>query len=507
MKYRKSKVVFKNYHHNQNLLLPPSLEELIEPNHPVRVVNQVIDSINAGPLLDRYKGGGTSSYHPRMLLKVLVYSYMCNNYSSRKMESALKENIHFMWLSGMSRPDHNTLNRFRSERLKDVLKEIFAQVVMLLVGSGHVSLKEVYTDGTKIEANANRYTFVWGNAIKTNKKKMAVQLEELWNYTQRVATEELKDSAPIEFTEIDSQKIKDTIETIDKALEGKKVDKKIKQKVGYARRHWPANLDKYDKQEALMGKRNSMSKTDSDATFMRMKEDHMKNGQLKPGYNVQISTHNQFIVNYSHHQNPTDTTTLPSHLEQFEKLYGQLPQKVTADAGYGSEENYTFLEQHSIEAFIKYNTFDKNQHKPNQKLTDNLHYNKEQDCYYCPMGQRMARIGTRKRITENGFNQQYARYQAINCKGCPLRSLCNNSKGNKILEINHNLERLKAKATQKLTSEEGLYHRRKRPADVEPVFGNIKYNKGYKRFLMRGLLKTEIETGLLAIVHNIAKVA
>jgi len=507
MKNRKSKVVFKNYNHNQYLLLPPSLEELIEPNHPVRVVNQVIDSINAGPLLDKYKGGGTSSYHPRMLLKVLVYSYMCNNYSSRKMESALKENIHFMWLSGMSRPDHNTLNRFRSERLKDVLKEIFAQVVMLLVESGHVSLKEVYTDGTKIEANANRYTFVWGNAIKTNKKKMAVQLEELWNYTQSVASEELKDSAPIEFTEIDSQKIKDTIETIDKALEGKKVDKKIKQKVGYARGHWPANLDKYDKQEELLGKRNSMSKTDSDATFMRMKEDHMKNGQLKPGYNVQISTHNQFIVNYSHHQNPTDTTTLPSHLEQFEKLYGQLPQKVVADAGYGSEENYTFLEQHSIEAFIKYNTFDKNQYKPNHKLTDNLHYNKEQDCYYCSMGQRMARIGTRKRVTENGFNQQYARYQAINCKECPLRSLCNNSKGNKILEINHNLEKLKAKATQKLTSEEGLYHRRKRPADVEPVFGNIKNNKGYKRFLMRGLFKTEIETGLLAIVHNIAKVA
>lgn len=507
MKNRRSKVVFKNYNHNQNLLLPPSLEELIEVSHPVRIVNQVIDNIHAGPLLDKYKGGGTSSYHPRMLLKVLVYSYMCNNYSSRKMESALKENIHFMWLSGMSRPDHNTLNRFRSERLKDVLKEIFAQVVMLLVESGHVSLKEVYTDGTKIEANANRYTFVWGNAIKTNKKKMVAQLEELWNYTQSVAAEELKDSAPVEFAEIDSQKIKDTIETIDKALEGKKVDKKIKQKVSYARRHWPESLDKYSKQEELLGKRNSMSKTDSDATFMRMKEDHMKNGQLKPGYNVQISTHNQFIVNYSHHQNPTDTTTLPSHLKQFKKLYGQLPQKVTADAGYGSEENYTFLEEHSIEAFIKYSTFDKDQYKPNRKLTDNLHYNKEQDCYYCPMGQRMARIGTRQRITENGFNQQYARYQAINCNGCPLRSLCNNTKENKILEINHNLERLKAKAIQKLTSQEGIYHRRKRAADVEPVFGNIKNNKGYKRFLMRGLLKTEIETGLLAIVHNIAKVA
>ena len=152
-------VVFKDYNQNQLILLPPSLDELIEPNHPVRVVNQIIDRIDADTLLHQYKGGGSSSYHPRMLLKVLVYSYLCKIYSSRKMEFAIEENIHFMWLSGMNRPDHNTLNRFRSERLKDVLKEIFTQVVLLLFESGHESLQEIYVDSTKIESRANRYTF------------------------------------------------------------------------------------------------------------------------------------------------------------------------------------------------------------------------------------------------------------------------------------------------------------------------------------------------------------
>lgn len=228
MKSRRNRVVFKDYNQNQSMLLPPSLEELIEPNHPVRVVNQVINTIDADSLLHQYKGGGTSSYHPRMLLKVLIYSYLCNIFSSRKMEFALKENIHFMWLSGMSRPDHNTLNRFRSERLKDVLKEIFAQVVLLLVESGHVSLHEVYVDGTKIESRANRYTFVWGNAIKTSKVRMAEQLKSLWEYTQLVAKEELQNTETTDFAEIGAEKVQQTIAAIDQALKGKEVDPEVK---------------------------------------------------------------------------------------------------------------------------------------------------------------------------------------------------------------------------------------------------------------------------------------
>ena len=224
----RSKVVFKNYTPNQVMMLPPSLEELITENHPVRIVNQVIDRINIDPLLKKFKGGGTSSYHPRMLLKVLVYGYLNNTYSSRRMEAALKENIHFMWLGGMNKPDHNTINRFRSERLKDVLKTVFGKVVEMLVEAGHLSLKEVFTDGTKIEAQANRYTFVWGNAIKASKAKMEEQLRELWAYAERVAAEELKDEAPESFAPVSSAQVKETIEKIDRALEGKSISRKVK---------------------------------------------------------------------------------------------------------------------------------------------------------------------------------------------------------------------------------------------------------------------------------------
>jgi transposase len=505
MKHYRSRAVFKAYTQNQMMLLPPSLEELIEVNHPVRVVSQVIDRIDVELLLKQYKGGGTSSYSPRMLLKVLVYSYLNNLYSSRKMEAALKENINFMWLSGMNKPDHNTLNRFRSQRLKDVLKEIFAQVVLLLVESGHISLQEIYTDGTKIEANANRYTFVWGKSIRNNKDKIAAQLKELWDYTQEVASEELKDNSSVEFSEIDAEKVKRTIVQIDKALKDKEVSPEVKKKLNYARKQWPERLEKYADQEEKLGKRNSYSKTDPDATFMRMKEDHLQNGQLKAGYNVQISTNNQFIVNYSHHQNPADTTTLPKHIEQFRQLYNQLPHAIIADAGYGSEENYTKIKELGIDPFIKYNCFDRDQSKGLKTPYNDLFYEKAKDCYYCPIGKRIERIGNIKRITENGFVGHYARYQSDNCGNCPLSDQCPIGKKKGTMDVNHNLNLLKSQATELLNSEKGNYYRRKRGIDVEPVFGNIKQNKGFRRFLLKGLSKTEVETGLLAMAHNLSK--
>jgi len=235
----------------------------------------------------------------------------------------------FVW---MVTPDHNTINRFRGERLKNVLRNIFTQVVELLAQEGLLSIKELYTDGTRIEANANRYTFVWGNAIKTNKEKIKKQLNELCQYAEKVAAEEMNDTDPSGFDKIDAEKVEQTINRINEALKGKEVDSKVKQKLNYAKKNWPANLKKYEEQEKIMGEeRSSYSKTDTDATFMRMKEDHMKNGQLKPAYNVQISTNKQFIASYSIHQKTTDTTTLIPHLEQHEKEFNEKPEVVTAD--------------------------------------------------------------------------------------------------------------------------------------------------------------------------------
>lgn len=505
---------FQNYNQQQNWLFPPSIEQLIPQDHPVRIVNGIVEQLDLKLLIAEYSKEGKPSYHPKMMLKIMIYAYMDNTYSSRKIEKAMRENINYMWLSAQQVADHNTIARFRSRKLKTIFKDIFKQVVLLLADEGLLTLKEVFTDGTKIESVAGRYTFVWGKAIQTRKQKMAEQLENMWNYAQSVADEEDKDPTPPDFKILDKETIKKTAAKINKIIKGNpKASSKAKAKARYIEKNFGSNLDKYEKQQELLAGRNSYSKTDPDATFMRMKEDHMLNGQLKPGYNIQVSSQSQFIVHYTIHQQTNDIHTLKPHLLSYEYLYESLPENLTADAGYGSEENYDFLEQKQIEGYVKYNTFDKEEKtyklkskKHLQEFKSNqLYYNADQDHFICPMGQRMNKIGQRKRITKSGYHQTYSIYQAQNCNGCPLRSACHKSKSERRIERNHNLERHKEIMRRRLTSEPGEKRRKRRTADVEPVFSHIKSNRNFKRFTHRGIKKVELEFGLHAIAHNIRK--
>lgn len=502
--------MFKSYTTNDNLLLPPTLGDCIEKNDPVRVINRIIESVDLKALYERYPGGGCPAYHPRMMLKLLVYAYMRNIYSSRRIEEFGRNDIRFMWLIGTNCPDHNTINRFRNGHLKDTLRNIFTQVVQFMVCEKLVSLDTTYTDGTKIESAANRYTFVWGKAMQTSIGRIADQINELWAYAESVTKQELMDTAPVTYQDVTPEKVVELVERIEQALDGVEADKKVIQKLHYAKKNWPQTLQKYDEQEKILDGRNSYSKTDRDATFMRMKEDHMLNGQLKPAYNVQISTNGQFITNYTIHQSSTDTGTYKQHMETFKEMYGTYPDTVVADAGYGSEENYVYAREKGMETFIKYNYFHKEQSK-NWKndpfLSSNFHYNLQKNCFYCPMGQTMRHIGDRKQKTTSGFEQTTSRYQAQNCQGCPLRGSCHQSVGDRIIEVNHNLKKLRDREREKLMSEEGLRHRSQRPQDVEATFGNLKSNKGFKRFHLRGIINVETEFGLLAMAHNLAKIA
>ena len=502
---------FKPYDQSQQYLLPPSLEDMIKENHPVRVVNNIIDKIDLGPLEAQYKGGGTSSYNPKMLLKVIVYGYLRNVYSSRKLEEMTNENIHMMWISGMNKPDHNTINRFRIERLNKVLKEIFTQIVMLLVEAGQLSIKEIYTDGTKIEANANKYTFVWGKSVKKNKERIKQQLKDLWTYTQEVAKEESEEEEQEDFEEINPEKIDQTVEKIDNILKGKKVDKKVKQKLSAAKRDWAKRLQKYQNQEEILENRNSYSKTDEDATFMRMKDDPMQNRDMKPGYNLQISSNNQYIVNYSIEQTNNDLTTMIPHLEEYQEKYDQVPEVIVADAGYGSEENYQYMEDNQIEGYVKYNNYYKEQKNPRVDkkpfTEDKLHYNPKEDCYYCPMGQKMRKVSESIKKTANNYERKISKYQAVNCNGCPVRGVCHNQKSERKISVSHKGKLLREKAKEKLKSERGEYYLRRRPIEAEVVFGNIKQNKTFKRFYLRGKQKVKTEFGLIAIAHNLNKYA
>ena len=508
-KGKKLKVVFKQDYRQQGVLIPLDLNDMVSTDHPVRVINAVLDKVDISEIIKQFRPGGTSSYHPRMLLKVIVFGYINNIYSSRKIEEALKSNIYFMWLAGMRKPDHNTINRFRGQRLQHTLRPIFDQIVLMLCEEGLLNIKDLYTDGTKIEANANRYTFVWGKAIKTNKERIGKQLDELWNYALGVAAAELDDTEPRGSggKKITKESIDKAVEQINVALKDKDIDAKVRQKLNYAKKHWSQALDKYEQQEKILGEgRNSYSKTDQDATFMRMKDDHMRNGQLKPAYNVQISTNNQFIASYSIHKKAGDTTTLKSHLSQTIKNLGVKPSSVTADAGYGSEENYQWLENKGITAYIKDQNFDRNQrHKSQDKRSNQFIYDDQTDKVICPQDYRMKNTGSRQKITSNGFRQELTEYRTTKCNTCPLQTQCNNGQPVKSIELNHNLNRLRMNATRRLNTKKGIKKRKQRCCDVEPVFGDIKYNHHFNRFMLRGIEKVNVETGLIALAHNLRK--
>lgn len=501
---------FKEYIQDQRLLFPPSFDDFIPSNDPVRIISSVVDSVDISSVLKTYHDKGCCAYHPKMLLKIIIYAYLRNTYSSRKIEDLTSNDVRFMWLSGMQRPDHNTINCFRSGKLKNTLRQIFTQIVQLFVSEQMVTLNKCYTDGTKIEANANRYTFIWGKSIHTRTVKIAEQLNELWDYAESVCKEELSDRAPITYQDISSDKIADLVSQIDTALADQDIDPKIKSKLKRVKKAWPEQLKRNEETAEKMGDRGSISKTDPDATFMRMKEDHMGNGQLKPAYNTQISSEEGIITNYTFHQTTADTTTYKDHTEQFKDMYGHYPVESICDAGYGSEENYLYTQENGITPYIKYNYFHKEQSKSwkNDPFKScNFYYNKDQDCYYCPMGQKMSKIAVIHPKTKTGFVQHVTLYQAIRCTDCPLRCACHKAKGERVIQVNHRLNELKANARELLMSPKGLEHRSQRPADVEQTFGNLKWNKKFKRFLLRGIEKVEIEFGLLAIAHNLSKLA
>ncbi len=501
--YMSRKVVIKEYMQGQQVLFPESLDTYIPENSPVRLVSQIVDKLDLSQVMKSYKGGGASSYSPRMLLKVLFFAYMNNIYSCRKIERSMNENIHFMWLSGKQFPKYNTINNFRSHHLKDSINQLFSQVVVMLVEMGQITLKEQYIDGTKIESKANKYTFVWRKSVEKNKAKLETKIASILEQIEEgiVADNNPNDDDP---SPVNSKELLERIEKINLENKTKEQQKKIKElKIKYL-----PKLEEYEQKLETCGNRNSYSKTDTDATFMRLKEDAMKNGQTKPAYNLQISTENQYLTNFDLYYNPTDTLTLIPFLNLHQTRYGEMPERACADSGYGSEENYDFMESNKIQAFVKYNYFHKEQKKAfknNPYLVQNLYYNSEKDYYVCPMGQHMTLLGKAIKVNENGYKSSVYKYQAQNCGNCPMHGQCHRAKGNRIIEVNYKLNEYRIKARELLNSEEGLKHRSRRPIEPEAVFGQIKQNKMYKRFRHFGKDKVLMDFAIFAVAFNIEK--
>lgn len=503
-----AKLAIKSDNRKQNLLLPPSLDELVPENHMVRVVDAVIDRLDISDILSTYRGGGNSAFNPKMMLKVLVFAYLSNVYSSRRIEELLKRDIYFMWLAGMKRPDFRTINYYRGKRLKEGFDAVFTQVVRLLHEEGFVSLKVQYIDGTKIESVANKYTFVWRGSVEKYDARLKAKTEALLRQIeQNHAIENQENPVPEELT---AEEVTKRVERIKEKVDAETLSKEERKALKQIETDSVPRMNRYRGQLETMGPRNSYSKTDPDATFMRMKEDAMLNGQLKPGYNVQISTENQFITNFGIYQRPTDTLTMISYLESFKARYGMQSEEIVADSGYGSEENYEYMFSNGMTPYVKYNMFHVEQrrgYRNNPFRVSNLFYNPDDDFYVCPMGQKLKFIRQEKRYTASGYQQTVSVYRASRCEGCPLRGQCHKSKRDRQIEVNHTLDDYKARARELLTSEQGIKHRSNRPIEPEAVFGQIKECGRFRRLRLKGLTGAKIDFGLKALAHNLRKLA
>ena len=358
-----TKIHFRPYNPNQTVLFPQRIDEDIAENDPVRMVDALVEGLNLESFRKLYKECGRSPYHPRMMLKVILYAYMNNIYSCRKIEKLLHRDIHYIWLAGYEKPDFITINRFRN-RVKKEINEVFTQTVVLLSSKGFISLNVEYIDGTKIESKANKYTFVWRKTVERNRerlmKKIHVLLGQIDDVIAREKSSENNEEVgftPAMLAEMAGE-LRQALEQVSEpsAKEEKTELKKKRKQLKELEEHRD-KLQEYDCHPETLQERNSYSKTDKDATFMRMKEDAMRNGQTKPGYNLQIGTENQFITDFALFPNPTDTLTLIPFLQSFSNRYDRMAHTVVADSGYGSEENYRFMSENGMEAYVKYNYF------------------------------------------------------------------------------------------------------------------------------------------------------
>lgn len=511
----------KNYTLNQSgyqLKLPLNIETIIPENDSVRLLSQFVEEMDLTDLYSTYDR--INSLSPRTLLKIVLYSYINGDYSSRSMELNCKRDINFMFLlEGHKAPDHSTLARFRSLHFAPCSKRILAEVTNILFDMGEISGENIFIDGTKIEACANKYTFVWKKAVTKNQAKLLIKIADFV-----AECEEVYDIKIVYGNTIKMKHVKRLRKRLFKLCK----EENITFVHGIGKRKSPLQksfetLDKYlDKLKEYnqkiykCGSRNSYSKTDQDATFMRMKEDAMMNGQLKPAYNLQHGVDSEYITWLTVGPQPTDTTTLIPFLKDAEQYLKFKYKNIITDAGYESEENYLFLEGNGQIAFIKpanYEISKTRKYKNDIGKIDNMKYNEEGDFYTCKNDKKLVVDHIRHSKSKTGYVSEKTIYKCENCAGCPHKSGCikgNNckiplEKRTKTLQVAKTFIEQRKADLERIVSDEGKLYRMNRSIQAEGSFGDIKQDMQFRRYLTKGKANVLAESTLLAIARNINK--
>lgn len=513
----------KNYTTNEKyfqLQIPMNLNIIIPENDSVRLLSQFVEEMDLTCLYETCSILKENQVTPRQMLKIILYAYLDGRFSSREIERACHRDINFMYLlEGKPVPDHATIARFRSLHFASCAKQLLVQCSELLYELGEISGENIFIDGTKIEANANKYTFVWKRAVSKNQEKLGQKAALL--VSECVETYALK---PVWGGRV---KIK-TLKRLRKQLYAIKEQEEIKFVYGTGKRKallqkhieqlesYLEKLKEYNQKIHICGTRNSYSKTDSDATFMRMKEDHMKNGQLKPAYNLQHGVDAEYVVWLEIFPNSTDTPTAISFLKEMKENLSFKYRNIVLDSGYESEENYTYIEDNDQIGFIKPTNYEISKTRKYQKDISNhanMVYDSERDCYYCSQGHPLFAMATKQRKTASGYISTKTVYKCADCTGCPVKDKC--IKGNhfktpvderfKSLEVSRKFERQRAECLQRISSKQGILLRINRSIQAEGSFADLKWDRGFRRFLCRGNANVYAECVLLAISHNIEK--
>lgn len=516
-------ILHKDYTINQKfyqLKLPLNTEFMIPANDSVRLLSQFVEEMDLKDLYSTYSRIRENQVSPRNMLKIMIYAYMNNFYSSRDIEKACRRDINFMFLlEGASAPDHATFARFRSIHFAMCAEKILAETTNFLHEIGEISGESIFIDGTKIEAYANKYTFVWKKAVTKNLAKLLTKIADLVKECEELYDIKLIYKNTVQMRHV--KKLRKKLYALKEAEGIEFVHGCGKRKTNLQRsietlEEYLAKFKEYTQKVYTCGERNSYSKTDTDATFMRMKEDAMKNGQLKPAYNLQHGVDAEYITWLTIGPQPTDTTTLIPFLKSMEENLKFKYLKIVADAGYESEENYSFIENNEQIAFIKpanYEISKTRKYKNDIGKIENMDYNAEEDFYTCRNGKKLTVEGMKIKKSKTGYESEKTVYGCQDCSNCEYKSSC--IKGNncktpldqriKKFETSKKFNRQRKEDLERIINAEGCLLRVNRSIQAEGSFAQIKEDMNFRRFMCRGQKNVLAESILLALAHNINK--
>lgn len=509
---KKRKVTFKPYSQKQEFLMPKNIDDFISDGHIARFISHIIDKMDIEFILNTYKGGGTSSYNPRMMLKCWILGFIYRIYSCRLLAKNTRENLAFIWISGNQTPDFRTLNNFRL-RLKNDIKKIFKQIILYGIELGIIKGEDIFTDHTKNQANANRHRIIWKKQVKNQLKKIESELDELFKYIDEINEEEeriygSKDLPEQERNNFDKEQVQKIINKINGDIKEGKIsreDGREQRKKVRRVKELVERKERYETKKKILKERNSYSKNDHDAVAMMMKDKKI----IRPAYNEGIAVENGIVLNYVISNNASDSVSFIPLMEGVIENLEKVPERVNGDGAYGNEENSMFLEEKEIENFLKYNTYHKEKSEAwmiKRIRRNDFLYDEKRDEFICKNGIRLGFIEERDVETATGYGKRVRRYKAEegHCTSCLFRDKCTKSQ-TRTLEVNWNTERLRRIMKKNLDSEKGKKIRKRRGNEVESVFGDQKLNKRKRRYHLRGMKKVNLEAGLYYISHNLRK--